>query len=277
MKRNLFLKLAKSRPRPFEESAEEAAAKAAADEAAKKAAAGGGGGGGTGDDVPVHTQKHVNKLLAEERRKNEEKTKTAITQLETLKKEKGLTDAAKAQLETQIEDYKNSLLTKDEQAKKEREKLDKDFKSSLEKESTEKEFWRTEFAGESTKNQILQAARVHEAVRDEQLIDFIVPKTRLAEVLDSEGKPTGKFQPKVKFATKNDKGEAIELDLTVEETVKRMKDEPERFGNLFKSTLQGGLGTGGSAGSGNLNSGKPPSDPAQYRVWRQNQRKQGKL
>lgn len=238
-------------------------------------AAGSGGAGGAAGKT--FSQDDVNRMMAEERRKHEDKTKTAITQLEEMKKAAGLSDKARTTLETQIEEYKNSLLTKEEQTKKELEKKDKEFKTALETTSKERDFWNTQYANETAKNQILQSAGVHGAISAEQLTELVMPKTRLVEILDAEGKATGKFQPRVKFPTTNDKKEAIELDLTVEETIKRMKDEPERFGNLFKSTIQGGLGAGGSSGGGSLNGTQPPSDPAQYRLWRAQQKKAGTL
>lgn len=230
---------------------------------------GGGAGGGTGDDEkPKFSQKQLNKILADDRRKHEDRVKTTVSQLEEFKKSKTISDQERQRLTQQIDELNNSLLTKEEQAKKEREKREKEYKSTLEGVSTEREFWRGQYAEETTRNQILMAARESEAVREEQLIELLMPKTRLVEVLDGEGKPTGRWSPKIKYRTKNDKDEEVELDLTIQETVKRMKDEPGRFGNLFKSGLNGGLGGNGSAGGGTLDGDKPPSDPAAYRAWR---------
>lgn len=227
------------------------------------------GGGGTGnDDTPKFSQKQLNKFLADDRRKHEDRVNKTVEQLETLKKGKQLSDQQRTELQNQIDDMKNSLLTKEEQAKMENEKRDKEYKSSLQTVSTEKDFWQNQYAGETTRNKILIAAHSNEAVSEEQLMDFLIPKTRLVEVVGEDGKGTKQFVPKVKFKTKNDKAEEIELDLTIEEAVKRMKDEPERFGNLFKSGLSGGLGAGGSAGGGSLTGDKPPTDPVAYRAWR---------
>ena len=140
----------------------------------------------------------------------------------------------------------------------------------------ERDAWRKRYEEESATNEILLASRQNEAVADEQLLELLKPKTRLVETMD-DGKPTGKFQNKVKLTTKNDKKEVVELDLTIGEAVKRMKDEPERFGNLFKSTLSGGLGAGGSTGNSSLNGDRPPDDPEQYKIWRAEKKKQGKL
>ncbi len=73
--------------------------------------------------------------------------------------------------------------------------------------------------------------------------------TRLVEDLDAEGRSTGEFIPKVKFNDTDAEGKPITLDLTAKEAVKRMKELPERFGNLFKSNLSGGLGGSQSVGN----------------------------
>lgn len=230
-----------------------------------------GGGAGDDDDKPKFNQKHVNKLLAEERRKNEEKTKNAIAQLEEVRKQKGLDIQAKQDLESRIEELQNSLMTKEEQAKKELEKKEKLLKTTTEGLTLEREFWRTQFSTEATRNQIAKAAGAHKAVNAEQMEELLMPKTRLVEVAGEDEKAPKKYIPKVQFKSKNDKGEDITLDLTIEEAVKWMKDQPERFGNLFESGLNGGLGGGGSSGgAGNLTGEKPPSDPNQYRLWRKN-------
>jgi hypothetical protein len=229
-----------------------------------------GGAGGAEDDKPKFTQKQLNKILADDRRKHEDRVNQAVKQLEEAKKAKGMSEQDRSRLQEQIEEMKNSLLTKEEQAKKEREKQKKEYEKSLEGVSVEKEFWRGSYAEEVTRNQILGAAIEFDAVRAEQLEELLIPKTRLVEVMDEAGSPLTprKFTPKIKFKTKNEKDEEIELDLTIKEAVKRMKDEPERFGNLFKSGVVGGLGGNGSAGSGGISGDRPPTDPSLYRQWR---------
>src|SRR5262245_35308847 len=80
-----------------------------------------GGSSESGDDEkPKFSQKQLNKLLADDRRKHEERVKQAVQQLEEAKKAKGLTEKEREGLASKIDELQNSLLTKDEQAKKER-------------------------------------------------------------------------------------------------------------------------------------------------------------
>lgn len=243
-------------------AADKAAADKAAADAATKAAA----------DAKKFSQEEVNRLLQEDRKKHEKRVQEVVTQLEETKKAKGLSEQEKSELQTRIDEMKSSLLTSEERAKQELKKKDAEYKTQLEQTSKEKEAWRTLFSDEATTNQILRATAKHKALSDEQIGAFLLPKTRLVEVLDDDGKSTGKWTPKVKFPDEKD-GKPIELDLTIDEAVKRMKDLPERFGNLFDGGTSGGLGglngKGGSGGGGgSLDSETPPKDPVQYRVWR---------
>ncbi len=236
------------------------AAKKAAEEAAKKKVEG----------DKVFTQAEVNRMLADDRRKHDKKVQETITQLEELKKAKGVSEQGRQELQNRIDELSNSLLTKEEQAKKEQEKLRNQHKQELENERKERERWHNLFTKESITNKITAAAAAAKAFSAEQVQALLSPHTRIAEVLDDDGKPTGDYVPKVKFSDKDKEGKDVSLDLTIEEAVKRMKELPDRFGNLFESDSPGGLGGlgGNRSGSGGSDPNKPPTDPVKYREWR---------
>lgn len=230
----------------------------------------GGGAGGTGaggtDASKQFTQDDVNRFLAEDRRKHKTQVEQTVAQLEELKTQKGLSEQQVLDLERRIENLNSTVQTAEEKAKQQLAKKEKEFKDSLDKTVVDRDQWRGFYTREVTNNQILQAAVAHKAVSTEQILEFLGPKTRLVEVLDpTDNKTVVGYAPKVKFKDKNDKGEEIELDLTIEDTVKRMKDLPDRFGNLFNSGTTGGLGGTGSAGGGGAGAGISLDDPAKYR------------
>jgi hypothetical protein len=107
-----------------------------------------------------------------------------------------------------------------------------------------------------------------EAFSAGQLVELLEGRARLVEEMDAEGNPIpDSFIVKVKFKDTDKQGNAVTLDLSVAEVIKRMKEKPEEFGNLFKSGVSGGLG--GTAGPNpRRDNSKPPSDPAEYREWR---------
>lgn len=196
------------------------------------------------------TQDQVNKLLATDRRKHQDQIKQTVTQLEELKKTSQMTEQQKAELEQRIEALNSSLMTTEERAKADLSKKDKELKTLAETLTSERELWKNNYASEVITNQILKSSAAHKVVSAEQMLDLLRPKTRLVEVLDADGKTVKGYEAKAKIKLLNEKGEEVELDLPIEDVLKRMKELPERFGNLFESGLNSGLGGKGSAGAG---------------------------
>lgn len=215
------------------------------------------------------TQKDVNTLVANERRKNEEKLKKVIGELEILKKSKGLTEKQQQDLSARIEELQDQLLTAEQLAQKDKEKLEKDYQTELTGITEDRDKWKKRFENALILNAIHQASKEHEAIDTSQIIALIQSHSpRVVQELDENGEPKDAFIPRVKLNTFDSKqSKEVTLDLTISEAVKRMKDEKKNF-NLFKSTVNGGLGL--EAGSGRSDTDTPPlNDPAAYRKWRQ--------
>jgi hypothetical protein len=215
------------------------------------------------------TQDELNKILANDRRKNEEKAKKIIAELETIKQSKNLTEQEQAALSKRIEELNDQLLTKEQLAKKDREKLQKDYDSKLTNVTTERDTWKARFERALIINAIHKASEEHEAYDTSQIIGLVQAQMspRVVQEMDESGAPKDIFTPRVKLLDKDSKtGAEVTLDLTISEAVKRMKERPENF-NLFKATINGGLGLG--AGAGRSDSDAPPlKDAAAYRKWR---------
>jgi hypothetical protein len=92
------------------------------------------------------------------------------------------------------------------------------------------------------------AAVVHDAFRSEQVVSLLRGKTKLIEETDQKTqKTTGKFKPMVEFEDVDaTTGEPITTTRTPAEAVKRMKELPEIYGNLFKSNVVSGIGSNSS-------------------------------
>jgi len=196
------------------------------------------------------TQEEVNKFLAEDRKKGQEKTQKLITELETLKKSKNLTEQEKATLQSRIEELNTQVMSKEQLLEKEKSKMTQEHQTQLQQERNEKELWRNRYNESTIVRSITDGAAKHEAFSPDQIIALLQPRTRLVEEVDGEGKGQGTFTPRVKFQDTDNDGKPTILDLSIEEAIKRMKELPEKYGNLFKSNLAGGLGgTGGVGGA----------------------------
>jgi hypothetical protein len=217
------------------------------------------------------TQEQVNELLAKEKRDWQGKLKTETEKLQQLQQQANLTSEEKTNLQKQIEDLQSQYLTKEQQAALLLEKKDKESKSKFDSLSSERDTYKTQFETTLINHGIVAAAAANGAVSAEQLQDLLQGRSRVAEVKDDDGKSKG-FVVMVKFTDTDPKTkQAVQVELPVEDAVKRMKELPERFGNLFKDTKTGGMG--GSSGK----PGAPPDiakmSMTEYAQWRADQKK----
>lgn len=248
-----------------EADAAAAAAKVTADAAAAKAKADADAAIAAANKT--FTQEELNNILSKERRAYEDKTKQTITQLEELKKGKSLSDDDKNKLTKRIESLNDELLTKEQLATKERDKLRKSHEEEKTKIVTERDTWQQRYRTAEISRAISDAATKEDAFDSAQIAALLVPNASLVEELDNEGTVTGNYVPKVKFKDVDKDGKPVTLDLTIPEAVKRMKETPEKFGNLFKSTANGGLGM--NPGVANKTQGDLKNmNPAQWREYR---------
>jgi len=246
------------------DDAGDAAAAAAADAATKAAADAAAKAAGT----KTFTQEAVNSLLADEKRKHQAATRKALEELEAIKAKATLTDSDRSELETRLETMRNELLTKEELAKKDQDKLTRKYTEDTAKLTGERDAWQQRFTNSTIQRSITDAAVTAKCFSPKQIVAILQPDTRLVEALDAEGKPNGELIAKVEFSDVDKDQKPVTLDLTVAEAVKRMS-EMDEYANLFKTD-----GTGGIGGT-NRSSGKPldakkiaATDPALYRKLR---------
>lgn len=210
---------------------------------------------GGGDPPKTFTQDELNNILAAERKRNDEKTKKHIADLEKLQKSKSLTENEKSQLQAKIDELNNTLLTKEELAAKERKKLAEEHSKEVANLTKDRDTWKDRFTTTSILRTIGDAANEEGAFNSNQIVALLQPITQLREETDAEGNPTGKYIPRVAYPDMDKDGKQVTLDLTIPEAVKRMKETPERYGNLFKSTMTGGTGsmpTNGAPGTADI-------------------------
>lgn len=187
------------------------------------------------------TQDEVNQILAKEKRKEQERTKKALSELEAIRSRAKLTAQERDELDGRIEQMRNELLTKEELAKKERDRLRKDHEQTVKSLSEERDSWRTRYESSTITRAITDAAAANNAYAPSQVVAILGSGTRMVEVLDSDGNPTGEFEPRVRFHDTDKEGKPVTLELKPAEAVKRMK-EMDQYLNLFK--VEGASGTG---------------------------------
>lgn len=230
----------------------------------------GGGEGGEGGSKKISmTQDELNKMMADNRRKLTKQNQELISQLQKLRDETKMSEENRAELEQRIEQLQEQYMSKEELAKREIEKQGKKHQSEVESLTGDRDKWRRRYTEATIKRSLTDAAVDGEAVRPEQIVAILGQTTYLGEVLDSSGQPTGDFRPVIKFNDINESGEPVVLELSPQDAIKRMKELPELYGNLFKGSATGGMGGGGSTATDTPGSLKEIlKDPEKYRKWR---------
>ena len=240
----------------YDDTADGGADDGGAGDGGGKPPAGGGGAGGSGGsgDPVVKNQTDLNLVLKREKEKFRQRDEKRAQELETMKNTLKLTEEQKEQFELQIEELRTAHLTEQEKAKRNEDKLNKEWQGKFESESGRAKHWESQYTRHKIETDIMHAS-LNEGVIKQNikfLEAFLLSKTRLVENQGDDGQPTGTYTAKVKIDLPDKEGKPVTMDLTIPEVVKAMKEMPDEYGYLFEAHTKGGLGgdTHGGGGGG---------------------------
>lgn len=189
------------------------------------------------------TQEQVNKFLAEEKRKNQAQYQKLEQQLQSTLETAKLTAEERTKMEESLEDVRKQLRTKEESAKLEKKALEERLTGEVQTWKSKAEANERKYIDSTISRALLDAAVAGDAFNPETVVTVLRGSVKMVE-----DKPMVDF-PDVSSET----GEPIIKQMTPEEAIKRMKQIPDKYGNLFKSGVVGGLGaasaTGGTPGT----------------------------
>lgn len=248
---------------------------------------GGGEGGGAAPVAPaapaapasnstkpkVFTQDDVNRFMAEEKRKAQEKHDKIEAAYKQALESSQLTEAAKRQLEEGLETVRAESRTKEENLAKQFESLQKESQKTAKQLAEERDSWKNRYETTEIRRSIQDAAIKGEAYRSDHILAILQPLTKMTTIVDASGKPTGELAPRIHWpATDAKTGESVTNVFTADEAVASMKERVDEYGYLFKSNANGGVGSGNGTGtSAGKNGGKvdvTQLSPAEYRKLR---------
>lgn len=208
-------------------------------------------------------QDYINSLMAEDRRKLTKKNDDMILLYETQKNLASTTAAEKQTLEEKIADLKAEFQTKEQLNNTATEKTIKQLQTDLKKKDAEAIAWRDRHHDTLVKNSLTDAAVKGKAYNPNQVVTILRPLTRVVELANDKGEPTGQFETKVKLQSKDKEGNPVVLDLDPIQAVKQLAEMGEEYDNLFISPATGGLGSANRGNSGNggvVDMSKLPTD-----------------
>jgi len=244
--------------------------------------AAGGSAAGSGNDggaVRTFTQDDLNKVLAEDRRKHQIKLQELETKLRAALDSNTLTEKDRKALQENLETVQGQLRSKEEQLLVEKKQLQEQYAVQLKEAHEKASFFETLYRDSTVDRALTDAAVKHEAFQPFQLVTQLRPLTKLVPEVDPRtGKPTGKYKPMVEMQTVNQTtGEMETKAYTPEDAVKKMKDDPSTWGNMFRSGVVSGIGS--SSATGGLTSGNGKIDPRKMtpQLYREIQQKNPEL
>lgn len=219
-------------------------------------------------------QEELNSMMAENRKTLTKKNADLIEQLQNLRDQATMSTQAKEELEARIEELQTQYMSKEELTKREAEKASKNHAKEIEKITGEAQKWQNLYATSTTQRALMDAAIAGEALPQAvaQIGAILGPNTQIVEEVDDTGQGRGSYKTVVRFNDIDADGNPVILNLTPTDTIKRMKELPNLYGNLFKRDAAGGLGaTGGATGSEIAPKLKElVKDPKKYQEWRKN-------
>jgi len=220
------------------------------------------------------TQEELNKFLADDRRKHQKKYETLEASYQQLLENQSLSKEERKKLEESLENLRAQYRTKEQQAAHERKKLEEEYQERLGEVEKRAELWQNRYTDSTIERSLQDAAVAHESFSPSQIITLLKPQTKMVEKTGEKGKGLGEYEPMVDFADIDlETGAPLMTRRTPEEAVKRMKELPHLYGNLFKSGVVSGIG--GNSSTGNLAPGANGQidvrklSPTQYREIRE--------
>jgi len=206
----------------------------------------------------------VNSLLADNKRNLRKQVDDLTAMIDKLKSSNHGTE----ELQEKIQQLQTNLSTKEEIAEREKKKIQKESESKITELTAKLETITKDYTSETLIRAITDAAVTNKAYAPEQIVGLLRGNARIEEELGDDDKPTGRRIPKVRITVPDEDGKNKELDLTVSEAVKVMRETPAKYANLFMQEGEGGLGMQGFGRGGrepDLFQAAKTGDLAKYR------------
>jgi len=202
--------------------------------------------GGKKVEFSTDQQDHLNKLLAEERRKEAEKNKK---KLDELLASKNLAEGDRYKAEELREDMLKQLRTKEENARLEKKKLEDEYSTKLAEAERRAKDAEHKYIDAKVKRSLQDAAVAEDAFNPQIIVTVL---NDMVKMVDEE--------PMINFPIRADDGAVEILQMTPADAVKKMKTLTTQYGGLFKSNIVSGVGgtsgVGGGSGAGKIDPGK---------------------
>ncbi len=187
------------------------------------------------------TQAEMDAAIDKRFKKEKESNERLSNDLKALRDKDGVTEQEKAAFQTRISELEALTLSKEDLAKKEQERIANAAKKVQDGLSGERDMFKGLYTESQIETALSSAASDPEvkALSPKQVVMLLKSQTRLVQK-DVGGK--AKFEVLVDWTETDKEGTSTQVQIPAKEALKRMKEQPAVWGNLFESDAKGGLG-----------------------------------
>lgn len=193
----------------------------------------------------LFTQDELEKVLKErltrEQEKHREKQAELLQRLESLEKTAQLTDEERSALQQRIEELRSESLSTEEKLGREIKKLQEDLDVTRTTMAKSVDKWQRQYFDFRIDNELMDAALKNDARTPAQLVSLLKQQTAVKEVVDDQGRPTGRFEVRTTITDYKEDGTPFQVERKPHEAVARLAEMPEIWGNQFNSKVSAGL------------------------------------
>jgi len=184
------------------------------------------------------SQADLNKFMAEDKRKHQEKFQQLEGSYQELLQNQSLTVEDRDKLQNKLADLQAANRTKEQQIEFDRKKAEEAYQKDLKEARQRGDQWESKYRSETMSRALYDAAAIPDVFNPAHVVALLRPDTELKEI-------EGQLVPMVNFADIDEKnGQEIRTLCTPADAVKRMQQLPKIHGNLFRSNVVAGVGAG---------------------------------
>lgn len=188
------------------------------------------------------TQADIDKIVADRLGRQKQKFDEQLKTLQDEFSKSSASTAEKEQYVRKIKELEVKHLDTEEQYKTRISDLEKTFSQKENQLSRERDSIKDTFYNYRIQTELHTAAEIAEAFFPNQVITLMKDKTTIKDVLDEKGNRTGLQQVVVRVEKQKEDGSVYEIEASPMDAVKAMREQPQLYGNLFRSKSKDGIG-----------------------------------
>lgn len=206
------------------------------------------------------TQTQIDRVVEQRLNKERKKNRQTLQRLKEMEQSLKMSDKEREELQSEIADLEKRTLTADEIRKREEKKAKDQYESQLADAKKEAEDWKKRHDTLYLSYNITTSAAQHGVSPNAlpMLSAYLEPRTKLVEVVDDDGKATGRFTTEVDFDDRDDEGKVLNVQMPIDQVIGRMRELPDHFGYVFEKDASGGLGATNGKPAGQRKDGWRP-------------------